>query len=40
VGAEIVGTVYGSASEPGEIEKNQDLMEKAYELGKQLSSGQ
>jgi multimeric flavodoxin WrbA len=39
VGAEIVGMVYGSASEAGEIKKNRDLMEKAYELGKQLASG-
>ncbi len=39
VGAEIVGMVYGSASEAGEIQKNRDLMEKAYELGKQLGSG-
>jgi multimeric flavodoxin WrbA len=39
VGAEIVGMVYGSASEAGEIQKNRDLMEKAYELGKQLASG-
>ncbi len=39
VGAEIVGMIYGSASEPGEIKANQDLMESAYELGKQLGSG-
>ncbi len=39
VGAEIVGMVYGSASEAGEIQNNRDLMEKAYELGKQLGSG-
>jgi len=39
VGAQIVGMVYGSASEAGEIRKNRDLMEKAYELGKQLGSG-
>lgn len=39
VGAEIVGTVYGSASEAGEIKANQELMEGAYELGKQLISG-
>ena len=38
VGAEIVGMIYGSASEAGEIHKNRDLMEKAYELGKQLGS--
>jgi len=39
VGAEIVGMVYGSASEAGEIRNNRDLMEKAYQLGKQLGSG-
>lgn len=38
VGAQIVGMVYGSASEAGEIRNNRDLMEKAYELGKQLGS--
>lgn len=36
VGASRVGMVYGSAWEPGEIKKNQELMEKAYDLGKQL----
>jgi multimeric flavodoxin WrbA len=39
VGAEIVGMIYGSASEAGEIQNNQDLMDKAYELGRQLGSG-
>ena len=39
VGAEIVGTVYGSASEPGEIAGNQALMDKAYQLGARLGSG-
>ncbi|MBW2056609.1 MAG: flavodoxin family protein [Deltaproteobacteria bacterium] len=39
VGAEIVGMVYGSATEAGEIKNNQELMEKAYALGKQLGSG-
>jgi multimeric flavodoxin WrbA len=38
VKSRIVGMVYGSASEAGEIENNQDLMEKAYELGRQLGS--
>ena len=38
VGPEIIGMVYGSASEAGEIGNNRDLMEKAYELGKQLGS--
>ncbi len=36
VGARSVGLVYGSAWEPGEIRKNQELMDKAYELGKLL----
>jgi multimeric flavodoxin WrbA len=36
VGAEIAGTVYGSASKPGEIAQNEALMEKAFELGKRL----
>jgi multimeric flavodoxin WrbA len=39
VKAEIAGTVYGTALEPGEIEKNQDLMKKAYALGEQLGAG-
>ena len=38
VGSEIVGMIYGSASEAGEIGTNRDLMEKAYALGKQLGS--
>jgi multimeric flavodoxin WrbA len=38
VKSRIVGMVYGSASEAGEIGNNQDLMEKAYELGRQLGS--
>ena len=36
--AEIVGMVYGSADEPGEIEKNRGLMKEAYRLGCQLAS--
>ena len=36
VGAEIVGMVYGSAEEPGEIKSNTDLMQQAEELGKKL----
>jgi multimeric flavodoxin WrbA len=36
VGASIVGLVYGSASKAGEIGNNHDLMNKAYQLGKQL----
>lgn len=38
VGAKIVGMVYGSASDPGEIRNNRNLMEEAYELGKRLCS--
>jgi multimeric flavodoxin WrbA len=39
VGAEIVGMIYGSALEAGEIRNDRDLMEKAYQLGMQLGSG-
>jgi multimeric flavodoxin WrbA len=38
VKASIVGMVYGSAWDAGEIKKNKELMEKAYELGKQLAA--
>ncbi len=38
VSANIVGMVYGSAWEPGEIKDNREVMEKAYELGKKLAS--
>jgi multimeric flavodoxin WrbA len=38
-GAEIVGMVYATASEAGEIEKNREVMERAYALGKTLGSG-
>ena len=36
--AEIVGIVYGAALEAGEIRKEREVMEKAYELGKKLAS--
>ena len=36
MGAEIVGMVYGSASKPGEIRSNKDVMSNAFELGKRL----
>ena len=39
VGASIVGMVYGSAMDAGEIEKNRTLMKEASELGKKLVSG-
>jgi multimeric flavodoxin WrbA len=38
VGASSIGMVYGSAWEAGEIKKNKELMEKAYDLGKQLAA--
>ena len=39
IGAEIAGMVYGSASKPGEIAQNEQLMETAYQLGQRLASG-
>ncbi len=38
IGAEVVGTVYGSAWKAGEIKKNKALMDSAYELGRKLAS--
>ena len=38
VGADIVGMVYGSALEAGEIMGKPDLLKQAYELGRQLGS--
>jgi len=38
-GAKIVGMVYGSAEEPGEIRSNTTLMKQAEELGKKLVKG-
>lgn len=35
-GANIIGMVYGSAEEPGEIASNTSLMKQAEELGKKL----
>jgi len=37
-GSKIVGMVYGSANEPGEIENNAALMKQAEELGRKLAS--
>ena len=37
IGAEVVGTVYGSAWKAGEIKKNKALMDAAYELGKKMA---
>ena len=39
IGADIVGMLYGSAWKAGEIQENKELMKQAYELGKQLGSG-
>jgi len=39
VGADIVGMVYGSAEEPGEIASNTGLMQDAEALGEKLVSG-
>ena len=39
IGAEIVGMVYGTADQAGEVKANRGLMEKAYQLGEQLASG-
>jgi multimeric flavodoxin WrbA len=36
--AEIVGIVYGYALDAGEIRQNEEVMEKAYELGKKLGA--
>lgn len=36
--ADIVGFVYGAASDAGEIRSNQTVMARAYELGKQLGT--
>jgi multimeric flavodoxin WrbA len=40
VGADIVGMVYGSAEEPGEIAANSELMQNAEALGKELVIGE
>lgn len=37
IGAEVVGTVYGSAWKAGEIRKNKALMDSARELGRKLA---
>jgi multimeric flavodoxin WrbA len=36
--ASIVGIVYGTASKPGEIQNQPDLMNRAYKLGQRLGS--
>jgi multimeric flavodoxin WrbA len=37
--AEIAGVVYGSASQPGEIAGQPELMQRAYALGQRLANG-
>jgi multimeric flavodoxin WrbA len=37
IGAEVVGTVYGSAWKAGEIKKNKALMDAAYSLGRKIA---
>lgn len=37
IGAPIVGMIYGSGNEAGEIKNNKALLKKAYELGKKLA---
>lgn len=39
LGTTIAGSVYGSAYEAGEIEKNGELLREAYELGQRLGKG-
>jgi len=39
VKANIAGIVYGSASKAGEIQSQQELMERAYKLGQKLGVG-
>jgi multimeric flavodoxin WrbA len=39
IGAEIVGMVYGTADKIGDVQKQPELMERAYRLGQQLGSG-
>ena len=38
IGAEIKGIIHGSAMEAGQIKRNKELMDKAYQLGVELSS--
>ena len=39
LGAEVVGTVYGSAWKAGEISKNKSVMKQAYALGEKIAMG-
>lgn len=38
IAAHLVGIIYGSASAAGEIKANRGLMEKAYNMGKQIAT--
>ena len=38
IGAPIIGTVYGSAMDSGDIEKSPEVLEEAYKLGRKLVS--
>jgi hypothetical protein len=38
ISSEIVGIVYGYALDAGEIRENPEVMQKAYQLGKDLAS--
>lgn len=40
IGASIGGLVYGTANDIGDIQKLPDLMERAYQLGEKLGSGE
>jgi hypothetical protein len=37
IGAEIAGLVYGTANDIGDVEKQPELMEKAYQLGVKMA---
>ena len=39
IGAEIVGMVSGSAGDPGDIRQNQEVMDRARQLGEKLAAG-
>ncbi len=39
IGAEIAGIVYGSATAPGEIREQADVVERAYQMGLRLGGG-
>ena len=38
LGIEIAGMVYGTASDIGDVEKQPELMEKAYQLGVKMAT--